>query len=206
MKGGRKESRGRRGRTGQEGRDGLDSGDEKQKAEEDDSYLRQIGRVQNDPAGGESEGRRSRGRDEADPERRGRVCDTARESAEDKRKSESCGVTDGCTIQVTSRMRGGGVHKDKECQKERKRTAKPKGPEKSVKGPATQECDMDTVVWMIQESEENWKVMVRMLEENADNRKMIENMSEGSDAEMEQTLQIYPTASREVLSWNQEQV
>ena len=28
-------------------------------------------------------------------------------------KLNSCGVTDGCTIQVTSRMRGGGKHKDK---------------------------------------------------------------------------------------------
>ena len=27
-------------------------------------------------------------------------------------KLESCGVTDGCTIQVTSRMRGGGKHRE----------------------------------------------------------------------------------------------
>ena len=44
-------------------------------------------------------------------------------------KLKSCGVSDGCTIQVTSRMRGGGRHKDKKGQKERKRAAKPKGPE-----------------------------------------------------------------------------
>ena len=63
-------------------------------------------------------------------------------------KLKSCGVTDGCTTQVTSRLRGGGKHKDKKGQKERKRATKPKGPEqkseeepKRDKGPAIQECD-----------------------------------------------------------------
>ena len=45
-----------------------------------------------------------------------------------------------------------------------------------------------------------------MLEENEDNRKMVERMSEGSDAEMEQQLQNHRTACREVLGWSQEQV
>ena len=58
---------------------------------------------------------------------------------------------------------------------------------------------------MIEESEENRKVMVRMLEENEDNRKMIESISEGSDVEVEQALQNYRTAGREVLGWDQGQ-
>ena len=127
-------------------------------------------------------------------------------------KLKSCGVTDGCMIQVTSRMRGGGKHKDQKGQKERKRAAKPKGPEqksqekpKRDKGPVIQECDRDTVVQMIEESEENRKVMVRMLEENEDNRKMIESICEGSDVEVEQALQNYRTAGREVLGWDQGQ-
>ena len=72
------------------------------------------------------------------------------------KKSErlkSCGVTDGCTVQVTSRLRGGGKHKDKKGQKERKRAAKPQGPEQKSeeeprrdKDPVVQECDRDTVV------------------------------------------------------------
>ena len=33
-------------------------------------------------------------------------------------KLKSCGVTDGCTIQVTSRMRRGGRHKDKKSKSE----------------------------------------------------------------------------------------
>ena len=38
-------------------------------------------------------------------------------------KLKSCGVTDGCTIQVTSRMRGGGKHKDKKSKGEKKQVA-----------------------------------------------------------------------------------
>ena len=116
-------------------------------------------------------------------------------------------------MEVTSRLRGGGKHKDKKGQKERKREVKQEGPEQKLKeglkrnkGPVIQECDRDTVVQMIEESEENRKVMVRVLEENEDNRKMIESMSEGSDTEMEQEMQNYRTACREVLGWSQEQV
>ena len=117
-------------------------------------------------------------------------------------KLKSCGVTDGCTVQVTSRLRGGGKHKDKKGQKERKRAAKPQGPEQKV----VQECGRDAAIRMIEENEESRKMMVRMLEENEDNRKMIESMSEGSDVDMEQTLQNYRTACRDVLEWDQEQV
>ena len=115
---------------------------------------------------------------------------------------KSCGVTDGCTVQVTSRLRGGGKHKDKKGQKERKRTAKPQGPEQKV----VQECDRDAAIRIIEEYEESRKKMVRMLEENEDNQKMIESMSEGSDVDMEQTLQNYRTACRDVLGWDREQV
>ena len=38
-------------------------------------------------------------------------------------KLKSCGVTNGCTIQVTSRMRGGGKHKDKKSKGEKKQVA-----------------------------------------------------------------------------------
>ena len=112
-------------------------------------------------------------------------------------KLSSCGVSDGCTIQVTSRLRGGGgKHKDKKKSKAEKkqpastRTTEQKFAEeiKSVKGPATRECDRDAAVRMFEENEQKRKVMVRMLEEN-DNRKMIESMSEGSDEDMERTLQ-----------------
>ena len=38
-------------------------------------------------------------------------------------KLKSCGVSDGCTIQVTSRMRGGGKHKDKKSKREKQQVA-----------------------------------------------------------------------------------
>ena len=36
-------------------------------------------------------------------------------------KLKSCEVTDGCTVEVTSRMRGGGKHKDKKGKEEKKK-------------------------------------------------------------------------------------
>ena len=41
-------------------------------------------------------------------------------------KLKSCGVTDGCTIQVTSRMRGGGKHREKKSKIEKERSGSPK--------------------------------------------------------------------------------
>ena len=126
---------------------------------------------------------------------------------------KSCGVRDGSTIQVTSRVRGGGKHQDKKGKAEKKQAASAKTPEQKFtdeeegdRGPVTQECDRDAAIRMIEENEEQRKVMVRMLEENKDNRKMTENMSEGSDEDMERTLQKYRTAGYEVLGWSQEQV
>ena len=117
---------------------------------------------------------------------------------------KSCGVSDGCTIQVMSKMRGGGRRKDKKKSKaEKKQAARTRTVEhKFAEEVAIQGCDRDTVVRMIEENEENRNVMVQMLEENDDDRKMIESMSEGSDAEMERQLQNVRTACREVLGWN----
>ena len=80
-------------------------------------------------------------------------------------KLKSCGVTDGCTIQVTSSMRGGGKHKDK----------KSKASQNAVSNDAPE----------ILESKE--EAIVQMWEENEGNRKFISGISEGSDVEMEQT-------------------
>ena len=44
-------------------------------------------------------------------------------------KLKSCEVTDGCTIQVTSRLRGGGKHKDKKSKAEKRPAASAKKPE-----------------------------------------------------------------------------
>ena len=86
-------------------------------------------------------------------------------------KLKSCGVTDGCTIQVTSRMRGGGRHKGKSSKSEKKRTTKSERPE--------QKSDEDPGMIPTDEA-------MRRLEEDEVYQKNIECMSEGSDGEVQQ--------------------
>ena len=101
------------------------------------------------------------------------------------KKSErlkSCGVTDGHTIQVTSRLRGGGKHKDKKGQKERKRAVKPKGPEQE----SEEEPKSDEGPALIQLDE-----VLRRMEENEEFQKIVDCVSEGSEGDVERKLQNY---------------
>ena len=93
-------------------------------------------------------------------------------------KLKSCGVTDGCMIQVTSRMRGGGRHKDKKSKVEKKQVMRQE-PLKS-EGPAILESDKDAVI--------------RMLEETEEYRKIVEDVAGGSDIEVERKMQHWATA------------
>ena len=77
-------------------------------------------------------------------------------------KLKSCGVTDGCTIQVTSRMRGGGTHKDKKSTVEKKRVTRQEPVRKE--DPAILESEKEAVVRMLEETEEYRKI-VRMCQE-----------------------------------------
>ena len=82
-------------------------------------------------------------------------------------KLKSCGVSDGCTIQVTSRVRGGGRHKDKKSNVEKKQVT---GQEPvRNEGPVIPESEKEAVI--------------RMLEENEEYRKIVKMFSEGSDEE-----------------------
>ena len=103
---------------------------------------------------------------------------------------KSCGVRDGSTIQVTSRMRGGGKHKDKESKAEKKQAASAKTPEQRFTD---------------EEEGDRKEAIIRMWEENEASRKLMDVIPEGSDVEMEQALQSYRTAGREVLGWDQGQ-
>ena len=49
-------------------------------------------------------------------------------------KLKSCEVRDGSTVEVTSRMRGGGRHKDKKSKSEKKQTTNPEKPEQMRDG------------------------------------------------------------------------
>ena len=98
-------------------------------------------------------------------------------------KLKSCGVTDGCTIQVTSRMRGGGRHKGKSSKSEKKRTTKSERPEQKI---PTDEA-------------------MRRLEEDEVYQKNIECMSEGSEGEVQQKVQNYLAQMQKVPWMNKEQ-
>ena len=92
---------------------------------------------------------------------------------------KSGGVRVGSTVQIVRRTRGGGKHKVK-----KKQVASTKGLEqkyaeepKSDKGPAIRECDKDAAI--------------RVMEENEEYRKLVEDISEVSDNEMEQRMQCF---------------
>ena len=105
-------------------------------------------------------------------------------------KLKSCEVPDGSTVEVMSRMRGGGKHKDKKSKVDKKQAASAKTPEQKF----------------TDEEEGNRKeAIMRMWEENEASRKLMDVIPEGSDVEMEQALQSYRTAGREVLGWDQGQ-
>ena len=87
-------------------------------------------------------------------------------------KLESCEVRDGSTIQVTSRMRGGGMHKDKKSKVEKKQVMR----QELLKneGPAILESEKEAVI--------------RMLEETEEYRKIVEDVSGGSNVDVERKM------------------
>ena len=101
---------------------------------------------------------------------------------------KSCGVTDGCTIQVMSRMLGGGRHKGKKSKSEKKQTTHPERPEQKRDGESRSDEDPE----MIPMDE-----ALRRLEENEEYQKFIEYASEGSEGEVQQKVQNYLACSAE---------
>ena len=94
---------------------------------------------------------------------------------------KSCGVTDGCTIQVTSRMRGGGRHKDKKSQVEKKQVTRQE-PVRN-EGPAILESEKEAVIWVWEETEEY--------------RKIVEHVSGGSDVDVERKMRHWASKLQE---------
>ena len=113
-------------------------------------------------------------------------------------KLKSCEVRDGSTVEVMSRMRGGGKHKDKKGKVDKKQAASAKTPEQKF----TDEEEGDRGPTILENEKE---AIIRMWEENEASRKLMDVIPEGSDVEMEQALQSYRTAGREVLGWDQGQ-
>ena len=93
---------------------------------------------------------------------------------QDVYKLKSCEVRDGSTVEVTSRMRGGGKHKDKKSKAE-KQAASAKTPEQKCDG----ESKSDEGPEMIPMDE-----AMRWLEENEEYLKIFECTSEEKEEEV----------------------
>ena len=92
-------------------------------------------------------------------------------------KLKSCGVTDGCTIQVASRMRGGGRHKDKRSKTDTKRGMDESG---------QKDQQVESLIDKCQEATQAQKdEMIQLFEENDAYRRMITMISEAEDEEHE---------------------
>ena len=110
-------------------------------------------------------------------------------------KLESCEVRDGSILEVTSRMRGGGRHKDKKSKSEKKQTTNSQRPEKrdgeSRSGEGPELIPMDEAMRRLEESEEFQKNM--------------ECVSEGSEGKVQQKVQNYLACMQKVSWMNKEQ-
>ena len=92
------------------------------------------------------------------------------------KKSErlkSCGVTDGCTIQVTSRLRGGGRHRDKRSMAETKRNV-----DESGKKGQQVESMSDKCLEMTQAQK---SALIQTIERNEGYRRLITTISEAEN-------------------------
>ena len=96
-------------------------------------------------------------------------------------KLKSCEVRDGSTVEVTSRMRGGGKHKDKKSKVEKKQVMRQE-PLKN-EDPAILEREEAAVMWMLEETEEYLKI--------------VEDVSGGSDVDVERKMRHWASILQE---------
>ena len=78
---------------------------------------------------------------------------------------KSCGIRDGSTVQLMSRTRSRGRHKDKTNTAEKKQAVSPKrsaGEPKCDEGPATQECYTDNSIQQLEENEGYRRIIARV--------------------------------------------
>ena len=102
---------------------------------------------------------------------------------------KASGISDGSTLQVMSKFRGGGKRKEKMSKAEKKQVT---GQESvSGMGPATSDRKKDNVIQLMEEDDAHWK--------------MVAYLSEGNDAEVEQKMQCCMTTFQE-RSWTSSSV
>ena len=90
-------------------------------------------------------------------------------------KLKSCEVTDGCTIQVTSRVRGGGRHKNKRTMTETKRNVDESGKKDQQVGSMSDKCQEMT--------KDQKDALIQTIERNEGYRSLITTISEAEDWE-----------------------
>ena len=90
-------------------------------------------------------------------------------------KLKSCEVTDGCTIQVTSRLRGGGRHKNKRIMTETKRNEDESGKKDQQVGSMSDKCQEMT--------KDQKDALIQTIERNEGYRRLITTISEAEDWE-----------------------
>ena len=92
-----------------------------------------------------------------------------------REKMKSCEVTDGCTIQVTSRLRGGGRHKNKRSMTETKRNVDESGKKDQQVGSMSDKCQEMT--------KDQKDALIQTIERNEGYRRLITTISEAEDWE-----------------------
>ena len=92
-------------------------------------------------------------------------------------KLNSCEVTDGCTIQVTSRLRGGGKHKDKRSKANTKQGMDESGQKNQQVGSMSDKCQEMT--------KDQKDALIQTIESNEGYRKLITTISEAENWEHE---------------------
>ena len=92
-------------------------------------------------------------------------------------KLNSCEVTDGCTIQVTSRLRGGGKHKDKRSKANTKQGMDESGQKNQQVGSMSDKCKEMT--------KDQKDALIQTIESNEGYRKLITTISEAENWEHE---------------------
>ena len=90
-------------------------------------------------------------------------------------KLKSCEVTDGCTIQVTSRLRGGGKHKVKRSKADTKQGMEESGKKDQQVGSMSDKCQEMT--------KDQKDALIQTIERNEGYRRLITTISEAEDLE-----------------------
>ena len=87
-------------------------------------------------------------------------------------------------------MRGGANHRNKKKKAENKLTASPKN-EELVRGQQEQEHEEQKIIQSLISRENAEDAVIRHFEETEKSRKIIANLAEGHNSDMEQWMQIY---------------